>query len=421
MACSPADCQNLIDYSVFNGACKLIRRFRSKDFCHKHYEVFKGLAVADLRYPPRDQLDRLRKLLGPGILTWLKLLPPGILTAARQPKLFDALKRSLPKPLEEPATEPTEKPDEEFQQRLSAVLEGILPKPDDGPDAYLGILAEFHLSIADCLENLEVAMPALRNLLTKFRQNRQAPTDEVLQAALDKVYNTLWPLTVLAWKSELFEWYITVFLAPQHLGAGVFESALEDAEDQDEDGSEDESGFDNPKEPHRPQSASEHPEAHRKPPKNQVDATKEWVYWLRLMTAPVHYSVMLRGDRQGRGKLVQFLFQVIDCPPVSSQMKPWRQVVKDLFPRPSEYHTIIDELARRFGSGSKPNLISDPSYTFKGCVHCEAMLASLRHVASLHHAPRQDEVRTVVYSVFSSQYTDRQAFRSLYQQRSCRH
>ena len=152
-----------------------------------------------------------------------------------------------------------------------------------------------------------------------------------------------------------------------------------------------------------------------------MDATKEWVYWLRLVTAPVHYSIVLQGNRQGRGKRVQFVFQVIDCPPVSSQMKPWRQVVKDLFPRPSEYHTIIDELARRFGSGSKPNLISDPSYTFKGCVHCEAMLASLRHVASLHHAPRQDEVRTVVYSVFSSQYTDRQAFRTLYQQRSCRH
>jgi hypothetical protein len=218
-------------------------------------------------------------------------------------------------------------------------------------------------------------------------------------------------------------------LAPQHLGAGVFESALEDAEDQDEDGSEDqdedgskdESGFDDPKEPHRPQSASEHPEAHRKPPKNQVDATKEWVYWLRLVTAPVHYSVMLQGDGQERGKRMQFVFQVIDCPPVSSQMKPWRQVIKDLFPRPSEHHTIIEELARRFGSGSKPNLISDPSYTFKGCVHCEAMLASLRHVASLHQAPRQDKVRTAAYSVFSSRYTDRLVFRTRYQLRSCRH
>jgi len=199
MACSPADCQNLIDYSVFNGAYKLIRRFRSKDFCHKHYEVFKGLAVTGLGYPPRDQLDRLRKLLGPGILVWLALLPPGILTTARQPKLFDVLKRSLPKPLEEPATEPTEKTNEEFQQQLSAVLGEILPKPDEGPDAYLRILAEFYLSIADCLENLEVAMPALCNLLTKFRQKRQAPTDDVLQAALEKVYNTLRPLTVLAW------------------------------------------------------------------------------------------------------------------------------------------------------------------------------------------------------------------------------
>jgi hypothetical protein len=253
-ACSPEDCQNLIDYSVFNGAYKLIRWFRSKGFCHKHYEVFKGLAVTDLGYPPRDQLDRLCKLLGPGILTWLEILPPDILTAGRQPKLFDAFKRSLAEPLEEPATEPT---DEEFQQRLSGVLEGILPKPDDGPDAYLGILVEYHLSSADCLENLEVAMPGLRKLLTKFRQKRQAPTDDVLRAALVNVYKTLQPLAVLAWHSELFEWYITVFLAPQHLGVGVFESALEDAEDQDEDGSEDESGFDDPKELRHPQSASE--------------------------------------------------------------------------------------------------------------------------------------------------------------------
>jgi len=198
---------------VFNGVYKLTRRFRSKDICHKHYEVFKGLAVTDLGYPPRDQLDRLRKLLGPGILTWLKLLPPRIVTAVRQPKLFDALQRSLSKPLEEPAPEPTEKPSKEPLQRLSAVLEGILPKRDNGPDVYLGILAEIHLSIADCLENLEVAMPALRNLLTKFRQKRQAPMDDVLQASLDKVYNTLRPLAVLAWNSELFEWYITVFLA----------------------------------------------------------------------------------------------------------------------------------------------------------------------------------------------------------------
>jgi len=390
-ACSPADCQNLIDYSLFNSAYKLIRRFRSQGFCHKHYQVFKGLAATDLGYPPRDQLDRLRELLGPGILEWLEHLPPGILTAARQPKLFDAFERTLAKPLEEPGTEQTEEPCKEFQQPLSAVLEEILPKPDDGPDVYLGILAEFQLSIADCLENLNVAMPALCNLLTKFRQKRHAPTDDVLRAALVKVYKTLWPLTMLAWYSELFEWYITVLLAPHHLGAGVFESVLEDVDDRDEDGSEHESGFNDPEEPHYPQPASEHPEAHRNPPKNQVDAGKEWVYWLRLVTAPIYYSITLLGNRQGRGKSVPFVFRVIDCPPVSLQMKPWRQVVKDLFPQPSEHHTIIDELARRFGSGSN-NLISDPSYTFRGGVHCEAMLASLRHVASLHHALREDEV-----------------------------
>jgi hypothetical protein len=116
-------------------------------------------------------------------------------------------------------------------------------------------------------------------------------------------------------------------LAPQHLGAGVFESALEDAEDQDEDGSEDqdedgsedESGFNNPKEPHCPHLASEHSEAHRNPPKNQVDATKERVYWLRLVTATVHYSIMLQGNSQARGNRMQFVFQVIDCPPVEKK------------------------------------------------------------------------------------------------------
>jgi hypothetical protein len=55
--------------------------------------------------------------------------------------------------------------------------------------------------------------------------------------------------------------------------------SLEGTEDQDEDGSEDEYGdFNDSEEPHRPQSASQYPEAHLNPSNDQVDAAKEWVY-----------------------------------------------------------------------------------------------------------------------------------------------
>jgi len=86
---------------------------------------------------------------------------------------------------------------------------------------------------------------------------------------------------------------------------------------------------------------------------------------------------------------VQFVFQVVDCPLVSLQMKPCRQAVKDRFPEPSEHHITTKELARRLGSRSS-NVISDPSCTFKGYVHCEAMLETPSHAASLHHAGRTE-------------------------------
>jgi len=62
-----------------------------------------------------------------------------------------------------------------------------MPKPGDGRDVCFAILAEHHLSIVDCVKNLEGALPALRNMLEQFLQKHQAPSVDVLLATLRKI------------------------------------------------------------------------------------------------------------------------------------------------------------------------------------------------------------------------------------------
>jgi len=378
---------NLVNYSVFSGAGKLVCWFCSKGLRSMHYEISKDVSAADFKYPPRDQLDRLRELLCPGIWEWLLNLPPGILTAGRQPRLLDARQRCQLNSLGTPSTQPHDAA-AELRTLLTVALEDIMLKPGDEPDVYLAILVKFHLSIVDCLKNLNGAMPSLRNLLNKFMLKRQALTEDMLRATLEKVCGTLVPLEELTWHWELFEWYISVYLATKLLSEAASESALEVTEDEGDE-------FTVPEKSYSRQSASEHAEAYRNPLKDREDASKEWVYWLRQVTAPLYYSFMVHGYRDREGKRVRLAFQVVDCPPVLLQMKPWCQVVKDLFTEQCEQCIIIDELSRRFGSGTS-NVISDPSFTFKGCVHREAMLASLRHAAALRHAPAKDKVQIAV-------------------------
>ncbi|KAA8914919.1 hypothetical protein FN846DRAFT_250612 [Sphaerosporella brunnea] len=86
---------------------------------------------------------------------------------------------------------------------------------------------------------------------------------------------------------------------------------------------------------------------------------KEWVYWLRLVAAPLHYPFLFFAHALSRNT-PNLYFRTLTYPPSSMDMKPWKEVVKTIYPDPEEHTVIIDD----------------------GVPHCEAVLACLHYLAS---------------------------------------
>ena len=226
---------------------------------------------------------------------------------------------------------------------------------------------------------------------------RSIPSEKTLRDGFNDVYKVLRPLAHMAWKSALFEWYVTDYLGhsiqaaisaesidsgdEDRCNSGDVPHVLEggagwDIDEQDDDDEDEEQGGLDP---------SDYIEAHqyidsRKP--GRLVIAKEWVYWLRLVAAPAHYPFIFRADPLS-GRTPNLSFRVLSYPPPATDMMPWKEVLRVLYPNPAEHAILVKELNKAYGrpKGSA-NMISDPDFSFKGVSHCEAVLACLHHPAS---------------------------------------
>ncbi|KAA8902717.1 hypothetical protein FN846DRAFT_74069 [Sphaerosporella brunnea] len=303
--------------------------------------------------------------------------------------------------------------DEQHYETLFTVVKNgteAITTPHDGQT----LLTEYHRFVLELLEEAGKPVRNLRNYSNKFckpegppktessskttsslKWKRSIPSEEQLRHELDNAYVVLLPLARMAWKSPLFDWYVTAYLGhsiqtalaadsvvaddEDHHGGGdglkpSADGAGGDVDDQDDDEDEEQGGLD----------PSDYIEAHtsivsQKPSKLAI--AKEWVYWLRLVVAPLHYPFLFFAHPLSRN-MPNLSFRTLTYLPSSMDMDPWKEVVKTLYPDPQDHTVIIDDVIKTYGHPASRNMISDPNFSFKGVPHCEAVLACLHYLAS---------------------------------------
>jgi hypothetical protein len=270
----------------------------------------------------------------------------------------------------------------------------------------LEFLQQFHECLRAVLQRAGDLLKALRNCLRRASATVQNTAD-----ALRNVMQCLGFLAYLAWKSPFFEWYITIFLGARlsrvranllyrsTAPKGALEPRRNDPSntrtmgfstngnsrnygehDQKMDLASDRLrievvkstrnwGTQAPGEPTcNPASI---PEA------DILDDSQpsiEWLAWLRLVTACIRYPQ--RVSRFHMRNVKELRLQVVRYPPSTKQILPWKELMVALFPTADERAQINELLTERLADD-----ISDHSFTFKGRIHCEAMLATLHHLS----------------------------------------
>ena len=369
---------DLVSYTLFHGARKLERRLLSKKMLHSHWTILKNLDAAVVKPRPTkeflhlfDQMERAT-LLGSFRLGSIK---------------------------------------EECYATLFAVANGDEVAITNARDGHM-LLMQYHRLVLELLQLVETPIRNLRNLYNKFckheqhletespsqaRWKRSIPTEKTLRDDLNDVYKVLRLLADMAWKSPLFEWYVSDYLchsiqAAITAGPAAFgdegyrqcgevpiapdDEARLDIDEQDNEEEDEELGGLDP---------SDYIEAHRyidsrKP--GRLALAKEWVYWLRLVSAPVHYPFVFRSNPLS-WNTPNLSFRVLTYPPSSTDMMPWKEALRVIYPDPAEHAIVVKELARAHGHpAGGGNMISDPNFQFKGVPHCEAVLACLHHLST---------------------------------------
>jgi hypothetical protein len=351
-----------VRYTLFHGARKLERRLLSKKMPNDHWKILKDLNAAAVHPHPIDEF-----------------LP--LFDERERLALLDAFQ------------------DLEIDEQSYATLFTVanygtesITTPHDGQM----LLKEYHRFLIELLENLEKLARNLRNSYNRFcKPEDLSKTTQTESSSLgdeiNDVYDVLRPLGHMAWKSPLFEWYITNYLRDSIRALAV--DSDDDDNDEDHHRDHDERDDDGDDEEDR-SSPSGYPEAHMsfnlgKPDQQMI--AKEWVYWLRLVTAPLYYSATLYVQTLSRN-MPKLSFRLLTYPPSSTEMKPWKEVIKTMFPKPGVHENIIDEVIKIYGDPGGSNMISDPNFPFKGVPHCEAVLACSHYLANSKESVHQSVV-----------------------------
>jgi hypothetical protein len=293
--------------------------------------------------------------------------------------------------------------------------------PDDGQT----LLMQYHRFLIELLEKFEKFARDLRNSysnfckpkdlseteqtetpLPKWKRKRKVFTKEELGHQIDGVYAVLRALGFMAWKSPLFEWYMTNYLRDSIRALAVASDSDSDSDDEpddDENDDDDHEPDDNKNGEESRSDPSDYPEAHmsfdfKKPDKEMI--AREWVYWLRLVTAPWYYAAMMHAKTLSRNA-PRLSFRLLTYPPSSTKMKPWKEVIKTMYPDPEVQNDLIEKVIANHGNTTH-NMISDSNFPFKGVAHCEAVLACSHYLANSKESV--DEVCPL--SFFPRTYTD---------------
>jgi hypothetical protein len=385
-----------VRYSLFHGARKLERRLLSKKMPNDHWEILKNLDTTAVKSRPLHEFLHRFDQNERNALLWA----------------FQKLR--------------IDEPEQRYAKLLTVAESGTehIITRDDGEM----LLMEYHSFLMELLENAKKVVRTLRNSYNKFcrpehlsetaqtenkstttsssKCKRTVPTKEELDEIINDVYVALRPLVYMAWRSDFFDWYITTYLRDS-IQAGIQAVAVASADDDDnEDRKSDCDKRDNDEDDEDYEEGGSEPsgyaEAHtsfelNKPDKQMI--AKEWVYWLRLVTAPLHYTHTVFAQTLSR-HTPKLSFRLLTYPPSSPEMKPWKEVVKTMYPDPKEHEEIIEQVMTNCGDTT--NMISDPNFSFKGVAHCEAVLACSHYLANSKESV--DEVCPL--SFFPRTYTD---------------
>ena len=100
---------------------------------------------------------------------------------------------------------------------------------------------------------------------------------------------------------------------------------------------------------------------------NVVD---EFVYWLRLVSAPIYHAKVLY-EKPLSAKIANVHFMVVDHPPPSEGLQPWREVIYGMYDK-SKAREIIADLMEENPADS---IFNNEDFESEGTVHREAILA----------------------------------------------
>jgi hypothetical protein len=264
------------------------------------------------------------------------------------------------------------------------------------PELSVEILVEYHTLILIALKNLTTAI----NKVCRLKGQRSVPKEEKIQRVLDEAYKSITALSNIAWRSELFSWYlhtyqkIEMFKCSLHginTSGGISTDSPTDGAPQNTD-----SPTDSAPKATDPSPSSEFQiletldgsnpsldfEAALPPPSANADSMTKFASdvqgWLRLVTSVIYYSQGF--SKQPQTTVPEIKCRVLECPEPGNGMAPWRSVVRGLFSKEDQGEKAVEYLVGAFGE--KPgNVISNDNYRFVGRAHCEAIMACTHFAA----------------------------------------
>lgn len=196
-------------------------------------------------------------------------------------------------------------------------------------------------------------------------------------------------LQYLAWQSVFFSEYIETVRPRGSGGQEVSPDNYIDttrqvpSEDEDEELADDmwtefETGEDRPTDPNSQPLPVPHP----------------WILELRLITSNIHQLKHLLGRLPLREPL-SFSFQLIQYAKSDDRLKPWRELVQELFPNTDEGNDVLRALEMLGSNRNRQYSMfrrNGPTIKFRGQAHCEAVLGCLYTLA---RSERTTDIRWV--------------------------
>jgi hypothetical protein len=355
---SEVACKYLAQYATFQGIRKLERRLRSKKMPRNHLQLLQRVDFKDLGNPP---LHRLFEMFNEVEISTIK-------------KVIETL-------CIDSSSYPT----------LSTVINGGSIADDTGKtllreyfDLVLRILGELddHLGVLQ-RDYQKFSRPAQPDTSSQLKQTKvdtwraKVPSEDELRVHLNCVTSRLQFIMYFAWNSCLFKWMVTTYLPLSLLQHSDTDEVMEDDKDMAPE-DEGEAAEDEGMEP------SEFPEVYANQDQESSAGHQrflmQFIYWLRLVSAPIHFVYSLYAD-QGT-KIARITFHVLVYPPTSTQLRPWEEVIRDLYPDTEDACHVIEGLREEYGHLPKANIISDPMFQFRGVAHCEAILSTLHYLVN---------------------------------------